>query len=56
METQVTAGVEELDRLEAEETAGGSPIGEGLGYCVGYLWGLVAKADPFDGNYYGVGA
>ncbi len=48
--------VEALDARDAEEVAGGTEIGRMIGYGVGYLFGLIAHADPFDGNYYGVGA
>jgi hypothetical protein len=48
-----------LHPLTAEEladTTGGTVIGKAIGFVFGYAFGLVANADPFDGNYYGVGA
>lgn len=57
METREIAGIEELTIGDAAGTVGGmSPLGRGVGFAFGFLFGLIAHADPFDGNYYGVGA
>ena len=50
------AGLEELGDGELAGTVGGSPIGRAVGWFFGYAVGMIANADPFDGNYYGVGA
>ena len=49
-------GVQALDAAALEGISGGSLIGYVIGHTVGVLVGLVVHADPFDGNYYGVGA
>ena len=56
MERMEAMHVEELSASELTETSGASVLGYALGYCVGYMAGLIARADPFDGNYYCVGA
>jgi hypothetical protein len=45
-----------LDAHELEAVSGGSPISYAIGYTIGFLARLIVNADPFDGNYYGVGA
>jgi hypothetical protein len=45
-----------LTPAELADVTGGTVIGRAIGYVFGYAFGLIAKADPFDGNYYGVGA
>lgn len=54
--TMDMAGTAALDSRELEAVSAGSPIGYALGYSIGYLARLIMDADPFDGNYYGVGA
>ena len=48
--------VRALDPHELPGVAGGSPISYSVGYTIGFLFRLIVDADPFDGNYYGVGA
>ena len=50
------SGLRELSTAEAYDVSAGSPIGYAAGYVIGSIFGLILKADPFDGNYYGVGA
>lgn len=56
MELNNTLAVEPLAGPELEGLAGGSEFGRIAGWVVGYAIGLIVNADPFDGNYYGVGA
>jgi len=54
--TEDMAGTAALDSRELETVSAGSPISYAIGYGIGYLARLIMDADPFDGNYYGVGA
>ena len=51
-----TEGMAALDPHDLTAIAGGSPISYALGYAIGFVARLIVEADPFDGNYYGVGA
>ena len=56
MHSTESLAVAELSTGELEAMVGGTLIGEMVGRGVGYAYGLIAKADPFSGSYYGVGA
>ena len=56
MEQMDAMNVQELSTSELEGTTGATVLGYLVGYCVGYTFGLIANADPHDGNYYCLGA
>ena len=48
--------VVELSATEVDRLSGGSEIGYAIGYAIGWVFHILMDVDPFDGNYYGVGA